>query len=770
MPGSPRDYIDDPPASQYEIAADSLWVEGEHIPESRIADVFQAPPEIPAKPTRSALLIGSRGAGKTTFLRHLARVHPGVSIELSLSADLASISQELPVGFLSVDSEPGEEESIVGKAVSLAAVRMAERAVEQGIEIDPGLLLGAMPPGFMPRRPRPLSSSSLRKVRIAIDRADLEQFGSLAKGRVLQQFAAELGKACTDQGRGPLLLLSDRGDNVVPACLAAIFQLLDQSDSYTAITAMRPGPSPSPALVDTPASAAAGDHFDVLALGNRPRSLAWQEFVRQSLLTQPQLKEVLQRLDSATLDRVLLLSRDSVRTAISVLGRVHNAPVGQADFDAVLDGFHNVAENLQLSTKKLLRQFNPDPTALLRELRRDLLQGGSAPGAPFLLSVASPRQRSLLETTTDLDRLIAVGLRCGAFCLPEGTVWAPGDRPLEIEVNPLVLWRREDGLPNDPGKEIEIHKKSTDLLGNRGGPPKTSIFCAYRMQRESSVKFLSDLSREVRRHPALSSARVTITNGKTAPGQNWAKTIRNRISKAKAVVADVTEMRPDVIFEAGFAYGHSKPIIPAAETSVETGSVPRWLTDRQTAVFTEKNGLAGIITGLITILNDPGAARRGPPKPAPGKIVWLRTLPWNRDALEQVRGACRHEGMVLEIYRSPEDSDHPGQLPAGTQDLPVEELIEKAARAHLLIVSLDGTNGDDLMHYVAGAVAAKPKTSSDGAGRKVLVLNKPELPINELVADSLTRVTEVVRLITMDQVRPEVAKFAESYQRWSTQA
>jgi len=748
------------------LARDSLWVEGEHIPGARIREVFQTPPDVPARPLRSALLVGSRGAGKTTFLRHLERIHDGISLKLSLSADLASISQELPMGFLAVDLEQDEERAIVGKTVALAASRLAERAIRQGVEVHVDLLMDAIPAGLV-RRPRTLNASSARTVRTAVDRADTDQFDALSRGRVLQQFASDLGEACQEQNRGPLLLIIDRGDNVVPACLGGVFQLLDQSDVYTAVAAMRPGPSPPPALVDTPASASAGDHYDVFTLGARPRAAPWLRFVRQSLAAQPQLADVLARIPTDLLDGILALSRDSVRTAISVLGRVRNASSDESDHDAALDGLHNVASNLHLSATKLLRQFHSDPDAMIRELRKEFRARGGTPGAPLVLDISSPRQSSLLQTTSDVDRVIAVGLRCGAFCLPDGASWAPGNRPLNVEVNPLIIWRREDGLPQDSSVPVEVSKKSGDLLGGGGRKASNTVFCAYRMQRPRSIELVGKLTRQVRRHPALLAANVSVTNGQTAPGQTWAKAIRNRISKAKAVVADVTDMRPDVIFEAGFAYGHSKPIIPAVETSLASSAVPRWLTDRQTAIYTERSGMNGIITGLVTILGDPRAARRGPPKPAPGVVVWLRTLSWNLDALEQVRGICRREGMALEIYRSPEDRGLEGPAPQDTDELPVEEMIEKAARAHLLIVSLDGSQGDDLMHYVAGAVAAKPKTGSDGAARRVLVIAKPGLTLDGVVADSLARVTEVVRPIDQAQIHPEVTKLAEAYRKWA---
>jgi hypothetical protein len=742
------------------------WIEGEQIPANRLTDIFRIPPGIPARPPRSALIIGSRGAGKTTFLRHLGQTHAGTVISLSLGSDMASIGQELPRGFLAVESDPTEERQVVGKAVSLAALWMATRAIELGISLDPVDVTSMLPDGLLKRRPRALTREKMQSLRATVDAATLDAFEPLALGRRMRQFATSLGHACNSQDKGPLLILLDRGDNVVPPCLAAVFQLLDQSDSYTAVAAMRPGPSPPPGLIDDPASAAAGDHYDLFTLGARPRSRDWRSFVEASLRAQKQLAAGIDRVAPEIVGGVLTLSRDSVKVAIDVLGRVASAQ-DQRQEDAALEGLEDIAANLQLSTEGVLRQFHGDVTGLLRSLRSDAHENGAEPGDPCLLSIRPSQQASLLQTTTDIDRFIAVGLRCGAFCLPEGTPWAPGARPQEIEVHPLMLWRPGDGLPRDPGAGIRLSKSSGEVLGRRGGRPKASVFCAYRMQNPTSVTLLRDLAREVRRHPALSAANVSVTNGQTEPGEKWARTIRHRIAKARALVADVTGMRPDVIFEAGFAYGRSTPVIPVVESSAAREAVPRWLTDLQTAIFTEPGGMAMIVNRIVSVLGGSRASQRGQPRPAPGTVVWLRTLAWNLNALEQTRSLTLHEGLVLEVYPSPDDPMLPVTGTSGIEAIAPEQIIEKASRANLLVVSLDGTSADDLMHFVAGAVAARPKTGAEGASRRVLAVVDTDYQPGDLVADSLNRVTEVVRSISVSQVRPEVKRFAESYTKWA---
>jgi len=693
-------------------------------------------------------------------------LHEGTAVKLTLSADLASISEEVPKGYLATDSDVDEERGIVGKAVALGAAWLAERATKAGVTLETSSLMAVLPRDVAGRAPRRLTSDTIARLKAKVDDADLDAFTQLAKGRKLQQFAIALGEACEEQGRGPLLILIDRGDNVVPTSLAAVFQLLDQSDYYTAVAAMRPGPSPPPPLVDMPASASAGDHYDVYTLGARPRSPEWRAFVEASLRAQTPLAEGLDQIPREVVNAVLNLSRDSVKVAIEVLGHAVNVAGVQSVEEAALDALTRLAENLQLSAKRVLRQFNSNVTGLLKDLRDDMSAMGAVPGEPCVLSFEAPRQ-SLLETTTDIDRFIAVGLRCGAFCLPEETSWAPGHAPLEVEVHPLMLWQRDDGLSVDePTGGVRLDKTAKDVLGGGRARTPVSVFCAYRMRRPRSVEFLDALTREVRRHPALASAGIAVTNGKTDPGERWAKVIRKRIKSAKAVVADVTGMRPDVVFEIGFAYGCSTPIIPVVEDHAARDGIPFWLTDMQVAAFGEPKGLSAVTNRLIKILRDPRGARSGPPKPAPSIVVWLRPRDWNLHALDQARGVCNHEGLPLEVYDYPDDP--PLAVPLrDVQDVSIEETIAKAARANLLIVNLDGGRGDDLMHFVAGAVAATPKTGDAGAARRVLVVQKPGMPENSLVADSLSRVSEVVRRTPQGHLHQEIQKFAASYAQWA---
>ena len=101
-------------------------------------------------------------------------------------------------------------------------------------------------------------------------------------------------------------------------------------------------------------------------------------------------------------------------------------------------------------------------------------------------------------------------------------------------------------------------------------------------------------------------------------------------------------------------------------------------------------------------------------------------------------------------------------------DVLEEDLIRRAASAALLFVSLDGTEADALVHFICGAVAAKPKAGhARTLPRLILVLEEPSQVGRTLVADSLRRCRDTVKIIRPDQVRTETEKFCATYKLWS---
>jgi len=75
-------YVDSPP-----------WSDAERIPESRVKDIFRPAPGLPKTVARSALLVGSRGSGKTMFFQYLKETYPGFATHIYLATEFSSLGK-----------------------------------------------------------------------------------------------------------------------------------------------------------------------------------------------------------------------------------------------------------------------------------------------------------------------------------------------------------------------------------------------------------------------------------------------------------------------------------------------------------------------------------------------------------------------------------------------------------------------------------------------------------------------------------------------------
>src|SRR5215217_8065605 len=77
-----------------------LYLDGENIPQDRLIDIYQPPPDIPQWFFRSALVVGPRGSGKTTLFRYHETVHEGFAHRVKLLDIFGSLAREAGVGGL----------------------------------------------------------------------------------------------------------------------------------------------------------------------------------------------------------------------------------------------------------------------------------------------------------------------------------------------------------------------------------------------------------------------------------------------------------------------------------------------------------------------------------------------------------------------------------------------------------------------------------------------------------------------------------------------
>jgi len=691
------------------------------------------------------LIVGSRGVGKTTLFRYLKQVHHGLAVHISLATELASLTKQAGLGPLSTDCPPEIEPLVIGKATALLALSLVQRLSGKGLSIPHPQLRACLPDAA-----NKVKSADLVNIRRVIATSPLPHFAGISETRPLPELVNALGESSV-RHKGPLLLLLDRADMVLTPALVPVIELLDQSGSYIALVAMRPGHA-GETLSKTSETVLAGDHYGIVHLGVNPRSEPWKRFMAEAI--EAQLGDRYLGIAEPVRGTVLELSRDSIKPALEVLTRYLGAPPILAQKE-LIEALEDARENLFTASQSMLQRYHPDYRSLVNSIRDEVVSRYNTVPRSVTVLIKPQGQPGMFDGTNRLSRFVELALRCGAVCMPEGTSWSPGLHPLEVEVPPLLLWRASDELPGEARPlSARVARRESEFLNLQGAPPKPpSIFVAYRFNAAESKTFRVSIERAVRSHPSL--AEVRVRDGHLPAGTQWPEAIRTLIRTSRAVLGDVTGMRPDVLFELGFAYGLGKTTIPVISRSAADDTLPTWLGATQLGYFGSVADELSIVTSILSHFLDPEFSRpRRSPTPIPGLAVWIRSLDWNADALDKFKTAAGREGLSSEVFGD------------GNPD---ESVLHRAASANLLVVNLDGTSADALMHYVCGAVIAKPKAGYKRLlPRKILVLEQPHHGNRTFLAESLKRCHETVIISSPTSIGFDVQKFGEEYRKWAS--
>jgi len=733
-----------------------LWVDGEKIPDDRVADVFCPPPGVSFPVNRSALITGSRGAGKTTLFRYLKHVHErdsrGIAVHINLTDVFSSLTKQTGTGPLTLEYPANLEPLIAAKASALLALNLAERLLRRRLplQIDRDIINSCLPDAAQPRRRRLITLEWLATARRAVGKAPLEAFNQISEAHALASLVSSLGELCEGIS-GPLLLLLDRADMVLVPSLAPAFELLDQPGRYIALVAMRPTYIGNTSLVHA-GGAVPGDQYSVIHIGTHPRSDQWGTFVRTSIQNQLTIQTggTLAAIPEPVIAQIFAFARDSVRTALELFQQClgDEKPKEQQLVDALDD----LRANHLTAAQTSLQRYHPNYRDLLRDLRAMAMRKHSVIAGPVSVRIGTSRD-GLFQTSASLSRFVDNALRAGAFCLPEGAYWSPIHEVTEVEVPPLLIWQKADPCWRfDQAEPISLDVSENDLLRPSRGPAKPpTIFVAYRIRVNDSIHFRTQLEEAIRADPECRRLMVAVVDGRVPAGVDWAPTIRKRIGNAKLVVGDVTGMKPEVVFELGLARGLGKTVVPVVSDDSSASALPTWLTATQFARYGSVGGLKAVVASIQAHLFDPEFApipllRR----PIPSLAVWLRKLPWNQQAADQFQRMAARYGLKAEVLAADETN------------------IRRAASAAILFASLDNTSADALVHFVSGAVAARPKAGyAKTLTRRVFLLEDPAQQPSSLVADSLGRCLDTVSIINIGQVAAVMKAFGEAHLKWT---
>lgn len=726
---------------------ENIYRDGEKIPDERIREIFCPPPLVPTKFNRSSLIIGSKGAGKTTLFRYQKSIHSGIALHVSLATEFASLAKQSGLGPLAIQYPSDIEPLLIGKAISLLAISISTRLAKKGIISPLDALYECLPVEFFDRTS--VDESWFTETKIKISRSPIELFRDISQTNPLPEFLSLLGEICLKE-KGNLLLLLDRADMVPGPAIVPVLELLDQASNYIALVATRPGHGGT-AIIRHSEMSIPGDHYDIVHLGIFPRSEDWEDFVRNAIIAQVG-DEVFSKLNSDIKLGIIYLSRDSIRTALELISGIEATPRKN-----ILKQFYSVVDDIKeinlVAIQRTLRQYHPDFRKLMNEIRDEILTEKDCIDSPVILSISLRTPDDLFDTKKQISFFIEASLRSGALCLPEGERWIPGYVPINFEIPPLLLWRHGDSLNiKKDSKPFQVNRRETKVLRIEGGPPpKPTLFVAYRMDFPESRQFRISLEERLQAHPSLSQ--FVVDDGKVPAGANWPNVIRDRIKKTKAVVADVTRMRSDVLFEVGFAFGLNRSVIPVVSEPGERNKLPFWLGATQIGHYADIAGMSGIISSIESHFYDAEFARvKKHPPPVPSLAVWIRVHDWNHNASEQFETLTLREGLKVEVY---------------SEDNPEELLIRRGGSASLLVVSLDGTDWDALMHFICGIVVSQP-TAGYGRifKRRIIVLEPPNVRRRQFVAESVSRCQDTVLISSVHRVAKEIIEFGQSYKAW----
>ena len=293
-----------------------------------------------------------------------------------------------------------------------------------------------------------------------------------------------------------------------------------------------------------------------------------------------------------------------------------------------------------------------------------------------------------------------------------------------------------------------------------GGPrkkPKPSIFIAYSFGKTDSQRFRDNLEEAIRRSHSLSQ--VEVQDGHVRVGASWPTEIRRRLKAARLVVADLSVLSPEVLFECGFAWGLHKAILPVTSESGGFSHLPNWMKEIQFGIHSASGDLASVVDAISQALNDkrrsPAGANGSSPNP---RNIALIAPPSCEHVIDQVRHGCGRYGFDL---LGPE-------LTGETMSDIGDGFVSAVASASLFVGRLGNTDLDNQVHFGAGMVCAVPNAGVSKVKfqrRVLLVVGNDERP-EVCVSDSARRVAGIVKVIRESQIGLEITAFVQAYRLW----
>jgi len=394
---------------------------------------FCSPPCLTNNISRSALIIGTRGSGKTYFLRTCRHTHKGVAVIGDLKFILNSITRDIGGAGLSFDFvKPSLEPLIRSKTMALVATWLVQ-TLKRLYSIDT--------PEHLLKKLVPTNFAITENMFLNVVETDIEMFLNTGSIDSFLYFFNEVSILCEDH-KGQLLVLLDRSEDVPYPCLFPIFSLLDQSNRFLTIITSRPGII-GPQNLLSPFSMSPGDHFDVFHLGVSPYSGDWRNYSYSVLSTW--LPNSFNQCPEDFKQMILSLSRDSLRNAVKIVYNSIEDESGLYDYNRFISQFAFLQESLLQSAQASLRHLCPDLKRFISNIRNSITPFK----LPLLLEFQQTKQSQIPITKPfhDLpksERFLSLALRSGFFTTKDSQLWHPFLTLNEVEIPPIYIWKEDD--------------------------------------------------------------------------------------------------------------------------------------------------------------------------------------------------------------------------------------------------------------------------------------------------------------------------------------
>lgn len=413
--------------------------DGEKVSTQQIQQTHVPHPGISEHFSRSALLIGSRGVGKTFLLRHRKQTSHQGAVYINLVDTMHSIARDAGIGGRSLVFTEDQAKRIRAKTAALIASKVMElciREVSYDIPLKLSIINPLLPPELHESSATPTARAT--DLRFAISRSPLVSWQARDNTHIL----VEIMRQIADVYPYPLCLFFDRAEDIAIPSLSVLIQLLDQSVEPLAIIAARPGVAQLIRMNQDDPTLIPGDHYDIIHVGVNPYDEPWTQFVESATRNYLAANEIVIPED-LHFAWAWNMARDSIRQAVN-FAQIAISTAVNADDNQRLTLMHAAREQLLRIVRQQLVPEHADFRNVIDHIRQEKSVASSFDNESqfylLLRIVGRPPQQSLLGEQDMLTDYVLRAMRGGALFYPPGHHWHPYELPDTFELAPLLTW------------------------------------------------------------------------------------------------------------------------------------------------------------------------------------------------------------------------------------------------------------------------------------------------------------------------------------------